>query len=136
MANLALVTANRVRVVESIEQMTLPAAEAITAGQAVRIDPTTGKFTLANGTTTTENRIWGVATETKAAGMAVTAIRRGVLDGYDLDDQDYDDPIYLSDTDGTLADTAGTVSTIVGRVIPTTGVTLGTAYDKLVHIGL
>lgn len=135
MANLALTTANRVRVVESLEQMTLPTAEAVTAGQAVRIDTTTGKFTLANGSAAGEARIYGVATETKAAGLAVTAIRRGVLDGYVLT-QAYDAAIYLSDTDGTLADSAGTVSTVVGRVIPATGVTLGTALDKLVYIGL
>ncbi len=136
MANLALVTPNWVRIVESIEQMTLPAAEVITAGQAVRIDTTTGRFTLANGTTTVENRIYGVATQgASAAGIAITAVRRGVLDGWNLT-QAYDATIYLSDTDGALGDTAGTVNTVVGRVIPATSTTLGTAYDKLLHVGL
>ena len=37
MANIALATAGRIEVVESVIQMTLPAAEAITAGEAVRI---------------------------------------------------------------------------------------------------
>lgn len=134
MANIALTTADRVRVVESIEQMTLVAAEAITAGMPVRID-TAGKFTAANDTTTTENRIYGIATETKAAGLAVTAIRRGVMDGWTFS-QAFDAIIYLSDTDGRLGDTAGTVSTIVGRVIPGTATTLGTAYDKMLEIGL
>lgn len=136
MANLALSTADRVQVVEAFVQMTLPAAEAITAGQAVRIDTTTGKFTLANGTTAPEARIYGVATRTVAAGEAVTAIRKGVFDGFDLDSQSYDDEIFLSNTDGTLADTAGTVSTSVGRVIPATMTTLGTAYDKLLFVDL
>lgn len=136
MANIALVVANRVRVVESIEQLTLPTAEAITAGNAVRIDPTTGKFTKANGTSTTENRVYGVATQTVGAGFPVTAIRRGVLDGFNFDSQDYDDAIYLSDTDGTLGDTAGTVSTIIGRVLPVFGNLLGNAPDKLLHVGL
>ncbi len=135
MANLALTVANRVRVVETLEQMTLPAAEAIIAGQAVRIDTTTGKFTLANGTTAPEARIYGVATRSVPAGLAVTAIRHGVLDGFVLT-QAYDAALYLSDTDGMLADAAGTVSTVVGRVIPNFGVTLGTAADKLVYIGL
>lgn len=135
MANLALVTAARVRVVESLEQMTLPTAEAIIAGQAVRIDTTTGKFTLANGTSAGEARIYGVATQSQAAGLPVTAIRRGVLDGYNIT-QAYDAAIYLSDTDGMLADAAGTVSTVVGRVIPATGTTLGTAFDKLLYVGL
>lgn len=136
MANLALVTANKVEVVESFVQMTLPAAEAITAGQAVRIDTSSGKFTLANGTTAAEARIYGVATKTVAAGEPVTAIRKGVFDGYDLSAKAYDLAILLSDTDGTLADTAGTVSTNVGRVIPASSVTVGTALDKLLFVDL
>lgn len=136
MANVVLKTANRVEIVESIQQMTLVAAEAIVPGAPVRID-TAGKFTNANGTTTTENRVWGIAVGQKAiaAGVAVTAVRRGVLDGYTFS-QAYDAPIYLSDTDGTLGDSAGTVSTIVGRVIPGTSVTLGTSPDKLLSVEL
>ena len=136
MANLALVTANTVSVVESLEQMTLPTAEAITAGMAVRIDTSTGKFTAANGTAAGEARIYGVATKTAAAGMALTAIRRGVLDGFALTGQAYDAAIYLSDTDGMLADSAGTVETVVGRVIPATSAVIGAAYDKLLYVGL
>ena len=50
MANeVALVTANRVEIVESVIQMTLPTAEAVTAGMAVRLDTTNGKWTKANG---------------------------------------------------------------------------------------
>ena len=134
MANIAVATADRVEIVESIRQMTLVAAEAILAGAPVRID-TAGKFTNANGTTTTENRVWGIATKTVAAGGALTAIRNGVLDGFTFS-QAYDAIIYLSDTDGRLGDTAGTVSTIIGRVIPATATTLGTAYDKLLSVEL
>lgn len=134
MAAIALTTSGRIEVVESIIQATLPAAEAITAGEAVRID-TTGKFTGANGTTTTENRIYGVATRAAAAGESVTAIRKGVLDGF-VFSQAYDAIIYLSDTDGTLADAAGTVSTIVGRVIPAWAQLVGTAADKLLFVDL
>ncbi|HEY3312020.1 MAG TPA: hypothetical protein VGK00_10305 [Anaerolineales bacterium] len=137
MANLALKTAARVEVVESLEQMTLIAAEAIIPGQAVRLDTASGKFTLANGTVAAEARIWGIAvgTHTIAAGMPVTAVRRGVLDGFTIP-QAYDAAIYLSDTDGMLADAAGTVSTVVGRVIPGANELLGVAYGKLLHIGL
>jgi hypothetical protein len=137
MPNLALVTANRCRIVESLEQMTLPGtvSESLAAGDAVRIDTTTGRWTKANGTSAGEARIYGVLTDSDN-GINWTAVRRGVLDGFDLDDQDYDDAIYLSDTDGTLADAAGTVSVLVGRVIPATGTTLGTAYDKLLLVNL
>ena len=137
MANIALVAANTVAIVESIHQMTLPAAEVIVPGAPVRLDVSTGRFTNANGTTAAEARVWGIATGKHAtvAGTPLTAIRRGVIDGYNFT-QAYDAAIYLSDTDGTLGDTAGTVSTVIGRVIPATATTLGTAYDKLLSVEL
>lgn len=122
-------------VVSSVQQMTLPAAEAITAGAPVRIDTTAGTFTNSNGSSAGEARIWGVATRTVVANQPVTAVRRGVLDGFDFS-QAYDAAIYVADTDGRLGDAAGTVSTVVGRVIPGTAVTLGTAYDKLLSVEL
>jgi hypothetical protein len=136
MATIALVTANRVEIVESIRQMTLPAAEAITAGAPVRLDTSTGKFTNANGTTAPEARIWGIATRTVVAGEPLTAIRNGVMDRFDLSGMNYDATVYVSDTDGRLDTAAGTVSTVVGRVIPGTGTTLGTAYDKMLSVEL
>lgn len=137
MADISLVTANKVDVVESIIQMTLPAAEAITAGAPVRIDTSTGKFTNANGTTTGEARVYGIATKTVAAGMPVTAVRKGVIGGYDFGSSAYDLAIYVSDTDGRLEDsTAPTVDVAVGRIIPGTATTNGTAYDKLLFVDL
>jgi hypothetical protein len=136
MTVIALVTANRVEIVESVRQMTLPTAEAVTAGAPVRLDASTGKFTNANGSSAGEARIWGIATRTAAAGEALTAIRNGVLDGFDLSSMNYDATVYLSDTDGRLDTAAGTVSTVVGRVIPGTGVTLGTALDKVLSVEL
>ena len=136
MADISLITANKVEVVESIEQMTLPAAEAITAGMPVRLDTSSGKFTAANATGAAEARIYGIATKTAAAGMPVTAIRQGVMDGFDLSGLNYDAAVYLSNTDGRLADANGTVNVAVGRVIPGTSVTLGTAFDKFLHVDL
>lgn len=135
MANIAVATAGRIHIVQSIQQLTLPTAEAIVAGAPVRIDTTTGKWTNANGTTAGEARVWGVATDSVAAGEAVTAVRRGILDGFTFT-QAYDATIYVSDTDGRLGDTAGTVSTVIGRVIPGTAVATGTAYDKLLSVEL
>ena len=134
MADIALVTADKIEVVESSIQMTLPAAEAITAGMGVRLDTTNGKWTKANGTSAAEARIWGIATKTVAAGMPLTAIRKGVMDGWDLSGLNYDAVVYLSDTDGRLADANGTVNVAAGRVIPGTSTTLGTAYDKILSV--
>lgn len=137
MANIALRDAATVHIVESIQQATLPAAEDITPGAPVRIDTTTGRFTNANGTSAGEARVYGIATGTKVtrAGMPVTAIRRGVVEGFDFS-QAYDAAVYLSDTDGRIGDAAGTTSVVIGRVIPATATTLGTGYDKLLSVEL
>lgn len=134
MANIAVTTAGKIHIVESIQQKTLPATETILAGAPVRIH-TDGKWTNANGTTSGEARVWGIATKSVVAGEALTAVRRGTLDGYTFS-QAFDATIYLSDTDGTLGDTAGTVSTIVGRVVPGTAVVNGATFDKLLSVEL
>jgi len=137
MALIALVTARRVEVVEIIEQMTLIADESITPGAPVRLDTTTGKFTNSNGTLAAEARTYGIAvgTHTVIAGMPITAVRRGVLDGF-VFTQDYDAPIYVSDTDGRLGDAVGTVTLAVGRIIPGTSEVLGGAFAKLLLVNL
>src|SRR5690242_15515925 len=100
MADIALTTANKVEVVGApVVQLTLVAAEAIVAGAPVRID-TNGKFTNGNGTTTTEAAIYGLATRTVAAGDALTAIRKGRMDGFVFGTGAYWAAIYVSDTDG------------------------------------
>ena len=141
MADLALVTANKVEIVESLEQMTLPTAEVCNPGQVVRIDATTGRFTKGNASDLTEGAVYGIATGGVAniAGQPVTAIKKGVLDGFDLSGLDYGDPVYLSVTDGALADAAAGAygeDILVGKVIPGTSTTLGTAYDKLLLVDL
>lgn len=138
MTDLVLVTANKINVVESYVQRTGVAAEAITAGDAVRLDTSTGRFTGANGTDAAEARIFGIATKTVAAGQPVTVIRKGIIDGFDLDGLNYDEAVLLSDTDGTLTDDAGdaTVDIVIGRVVPGTSTTTGTASDKLLFVDL
>jgi len=134
MADIALQTANRVEVAQSFIQHTLPAAEAITAGAPVRID-TSGNFTNSNGTTTTEAATWGIATKTVVAGEALTAIRKGIMDGFTFAGA-YGSTVYVSDTDGRLADAAGTVSKIAGTVLPGTANLLGAAKAKLLLVDL
>jgi len=136
MTALALVTAGRVRVVESIEQFTAPLGESLVVGDAVRFDTTTGKFTGANGGSAPEARIYGILVSKDGAGASGTAIRRGIIDGFALTAMAYDAAVYLSDTDKTLADAAGTVSTVVGRVVPAFANAIGTTPDKLLHISL
>src|SRR5919109_2928308 len=106
MADINLITANKVEIVESIEQMTLPTDEAVNPGQAARVNISTGKVTKGNGTDPAEAAIYGIATGGVAnvAGIPVTAIRKGVLDGFDLSGLAYWAPVFLSLTDGRLSD--------------------------------
>ena len=135
MTVIALTRTARVEIVESIEQRTLVASEAITPGAPVRIG-TDGKFTNGNGTTTTEADVYGIATGDRIvpAGMALTALARGTLDGFTF----AGDPnalIYVSDTDGSLDTAAGTVSKVVGKIVPGTAGVLGST-AKLLRVML
>lgn len=135
MADLTI-TAADVKAVDIFEQLpTLPAAEAFNAGEAVRIDTSTGKYTPGNGGTAPEARIVGIALRTAVnANDAITVIKKGLLDvGDALDGLAYDADVYLSNTDGTLADAAGTVSVVVGKVYPAFGATTA---DKLLLVDL
>ena len=137
MAELSMLNADTLRVVESFEQCTLVAGETITPGQAVRIDTSSGRFTKANAGSAPEARIYGIAVGSHIipAGYPLTAIRRGVVDGFDLTAA-YDAAIYLGNTDGALADAAGTVNVVVGRVLPATAQPIGSDSSKLLLINL
>lgn len=140
MANISLTTLatsdKNISIVESFQQMDLPAEEAVVAGAPVRIDATNGTFRNGNATTATEADIYGLAFNGTQANLPVTAIRSGVVDGFDLSGLDYWDSVYLSDTDARIADAAGTVTRRIGMVIPGTAVPKGTAYDKLLLVDI
>lgn len=135
MANeLALDTADRIEVVQSWEQLTLVAAEAIEAGALVRCNGTTGFFQNGNGSTMTEGKFYGIATRSVAAGEPLTAIRRGILDGFDLSGLNYWATVYASDTDAAISGTAGTKAVTVGYVAPGTSQVIGSNPDKLLYL--
>lgn len=134
MADIALTRPNRVEIVESRQQLTLAAAEEIVPGAPVRI--ANDRFTNANGSTAEEAVAYGVATGdvVVVAGMAITAVREGILDGLELTGNT-GAPVYISNTDGRLSDTAGTTSVVVGRIIPGVAQELGSTH-KLLNVEL
>lgn len=137
MSDLALVTADTLHIVGiPQEQHSAPAGVAITAGQVVRLDATTGKWALSDANNAADVGVSYIATRTVAAGVGLTAIKRGVLDGYDLAALAFGDLIYLSDTAGALGTTAGTTSKVAGDVISGHSQRLGTAPDKLLRVNL
>lgn len=130
------VTATRVAAVKVIEQFTGPAAEAITAGQYVRLNTTTGKTEIGNGTNAAEARDGGIAINSAAAGETVTAVSKGLIDmGDAFTDATYDDDVYLSDTDGAISLTSSDSSQtkIIGTTVPGWG---HTTADKLLRVDL
>lgn len=134
MANLTITAADvhLVRLNGPADLVTGPATEAITAGQYVRLNVTTGHTELGNATSATEARDGGIALNGGAAGTTITFAKAGTIDlGDALDALTYDDDVFLSDTDGTLADAAGTTSKIIGRVVPGFGTVTP---DKLLQL--
>jgi hypothetical protein len=136
MADLALVTADTLHIVESIEQMTGIAGVAISAGQIIRPDATTGKWALSDANNAADVLCSYMATKTAAAGTGLTGLKRGTVDGFDLAALNYGVPAYISDTAGALADAAGTTSKVAGQVVPAFSQRLGTAPDKLLRVDL
>ena len=122
MADLSI-TATDVSIIQAEEKYTLPAAEAIDAGEVVRLDTTSGKATLGNASSAAEGRVLGIAANSAVAGQAVTIVKRGILDlGDALTSLTIDSLIQLSNTDGKM-DFGGAPTAVynVGRVIPLFG---------------
>jgi hypothetical protein len=150
MADLALVTAGRLNPVSGVAnghvQYTFEAEEQINIGQAFRISTTTGKATKANATVVGESaqasagvfnsQLYVAIDGARQAGNAVTGVKSGLLDGYNLDALAFGAPVYLSNTDGALGDAAGTVSTIVGRVQPAPYHGTPSGADKLLAVNM
>jgi hypothetical protein len=118
MADIAL-TAARVSPVNEFEYeaWTLLVGTAVTRGQAVAINTTTGLAVPADASTGAANNVRGIALNSAAAGEAVTIMVHGSLYGFTLTGA-YDSLVYLSNDVGELADGAGDVSVVVGRVRP------------------
>lgn len=133
MADLTI-TNTAVSLVKPIEMFTGPAGQDINAGQYVRYNPTTGKLELGNATTSAEARNGGVALSNVKAGYPLTVVKLGYLSlGAALDALSFDDRVFLSNTDGTLATTPGTIGKVVGTVVPGFG---NTTPDKLLRVDL
>lgn len=114
------VTAAQVRRVypDRDEAYDVTASSAVTAGQPVYAVTGTGKYAAADGSAAGTAQVRGLALNDAAAGESFTMLVRGVVAGFTLTSQNFDDRIYLSDTNtGILADSAGTVSIVVGRVV-------------------
>lgn len=114
-----------------------PFAEVALGGQYFRLNKTSSKFEKGNATTVTElGRVGGIVLNSvptvNLTGSIVLVGSNAIVDlGDALDALDYDDPVYVSDTDGGLADSPGTEEKIIGRVVPGYN---STTPDKLLQL--
>lgn len=131
MADIA-VTSENVRLVQTrnAEVYAFIAGVAITAGQAVYFNTSTGKLAVADASGAGTATARGIALNDASAGQAVDVLKTGMVAGYTLTSQSYDDAVFLSDTEGAIADAAGTVSVTVGRVIGRTD----PGVEKLIYV--
>jgi len=141
MASIAVTTAGSVHVVESIEQMTLPAAAALLAGNAVYIDAN-GAFDKCDADGAALIAVpYGVITRSVAAGEPVTAIRQGVMTGWTWSTTPYWTNVLVADTAGEITVTSsesngGSADVYLGRVIPIWNHLIGGTPEKALLIDL
>lgn len=108
---------------------------ALTAGQALAKDPTTGNMVLAQADTAPHAAAYeGLGWRNVNAGEPITVMCAGILDGFDLSALNFGDQIFLSDTAGQIQTTAGTVSKAIGEVVPGNAAVLGQPADKLLKL--
>jgi hypothetical protein len=119
MADIALLAENQVRPVHPTGCDLFDAifTETMTGGQA-GYQLTTGKWGIADANVAGKQQAKGVLLYPGGgAGQAGTFLIRGLVYGFNLASQTYDDIIYVSDTAGSFADAAGTLAVPVGRVV-------------------
>ncbi len=143
MADLALksgVTSIHVLNAEEAIQEQRVAAVALTSGDICYIvasGATAGQINKADADAIGTAKADGIVKHTVAAGNPVTVNTHHVLvEGFDLDDLDYGDDVYLSGTAGKIATTdVATISGLrVGRVVPAPYNLLGAAPAKVLEL--
>lgn len=126
----------KVALVKIVQQFTVPAGEEIDAGEAVRLNATTGKAELANATTAAEAAaVVGIASRTVKENEALTIIQKGVMElGGAASGLGIGTLVYLTDVEGKLGDdTEGTETKVIGRIVPGLG---STTPAKLLEVNL
>lgn len=142
MASIAVTTAGKINVVESLEQHTLRASVAILAGDTVTEDATTGLWVKgdADGAGTLSD-IYGIATRSVAANEPLTAVRRGILTGWTWSSTAYWTKVLAADTAGEITVTAGesngaSADVVIGRVIGIDNAIIGGSPEKALLLTL
>lgn len=107
---------------------------AITAGQAVYTDPTTGSVGLCATNTSGAHNFDGIAMRTVGAGDVVVVVSDGEVGGFSLSGSNYGDLIYAQDTAGAVGTAAGTTSVVIGLVVPLADGAFGGSPSKVLRV--
>jgi hypothetical protein len=120
-----------ISVEESYQQIEGTAAATLTAGTAVRYDAN-GRFVAAGAT----GAVLGIITNNVVAGDGCTAIRKGKMDGYNLDALAYGAQVWAGASGA--PDTAGVAGTNpeIGFVMAGRSNLRGNAPDKILFIDI
>lgn len=118
-----------------VEQLTLPVGGTVKAGAPVRIN-SSNQFVECDGSTAANANAYGIAVRRAVVGQSVTAVRRGILGGFNLSSQAFGSSVYVSDTLGVLGDVAGTSSKIVGFVVGVNSQIRGGTAPKALYVSL
>jgi len=120
MANEVALTAARIAVIDvhNAEIFSFKAEAALTEGQALYFVAANGTVGVADANASGKQQFRGIALQAVAAGQTVDVLKRGCVAGYTVSTLSYDDPIYLSDTAGSLSTAAGTMTVNCARVVP------------------
>lgn len=89
---------------------------ALTKGQAVYVVAATGKLALADANGTGTKQFRGIALDAGGVDAGVRVLESGDVYGFDLSGLNYDAPVYLSATAGSLDTAADIVTVYCGRV--------------------
>jgi len=120
MANEVALTAARIALVDihNSEVFSWKAEAALTEGQALYLHATNGTADVADANDSGKQQFRGIALQQVAAGQTVDILKRGRVEGFTVSALSYDDPIYLSDTAGSLSTAVGTMTVNCARVVP------------------
>ena len=125
MADLALETDVEIGLLSQLaEIVTAPALVALTSGDVVTLDASTGKFSKADANVADIDGPVFVVIKDATAGLAADAVKRGIISGFDLSALDYGDRVFLSATAAKIATAqAGVneVQTLTGSGSPSGG---------------
>ncbi len=122
MANEVALTAARIAMVDPLDPdnkvVSWTAVAALTKGQTLYLVAASGKAGVADANDSGKEQFRGIALQAVSAGQTVDICVRGAVFGYTVSGLSYDDPIYLSDTAGSLSTAVGTMTVNCGRIIP------------------